>query len=48
MPGHRGESCNDDLRCKECEDMTEVTKETFEQEVVRSDIPVVVDFWGPM
>jgi thioredoxin 1 len=25
----------------------EVTTETFEQEVVQSDKPVVVDFWGP-
>jgi len=27
--------------------MLEVTKETFEEEVVRSEIPVVIDFWGP-
>jgi thioredoxin 1 len=25
----------------------EVTKETFDQEVIQSDKPVVVDFWGP-
>jgi thioredoxin 1 len=25
----------------------EVSKETFEEEVIRSDRPVVVDFWGP-
>ncbi len=27
--------------------MLEVTKETFEEEVVASGTPVVVDFWGP-
>lgn len=27
--------------------MQEVTKETFDQEVIQSDKPVVVDFWGP-
>jgi thioredoxin 1 len=27
--------------------MKEATKETFEEEVLRSEIPVVVDFWGP-
>ncbi len=27
--------------------MTEVDKETFETEVVGSQLPVVVDFWGP-
>jgi len=27
--------------------MTEVGKDTFEAEVVKSDRPVVVDFWGP-
>ena len=27
--------------------MQEVTKETFDQEVIGSDRPVVVDFWGP-
>lgn len=27
--------------------MKEVTKETFEEEVIRSGVPVVVDFWGP-
>ena len=27
--------------------MKEVTKETFEDDVIRSDTPVVVDFWGP-
>jgi thioredoxin 1 len=27
--------------------MKEVTDETFEQEVLRSDKPVVVDFWAP-
>lgn len=27
--------------------MKEVGKETFEDEVLRSDKPVVVDFWGP-
>jgi thioredoxin 1 len=25
----------------------EVTKETFEEDVVQADKPVVVDFWGP-
>ncbi len=27
--------------------MKEINKETFESEVILSDIPVVVDFWGP-
>jgi len=27
--------------------MKDVTDETFEQEVLRSDRPVVVDFWAP-
>lgn len=27
--------------------MKEVDKETFEAEVVGSEVPVVVDFWGP-
>ena len=27
--------------------MQEVGKDTFEQEVIQSDKPVVVDFWGP-
>jgi thioredoxin 1 len=27
--------------------MKEVDKETFEREVVNSELPVVVDFWGP-
>ena len=27
--------------------MTEVDKDTFETEVVGSELPVVVDFWGP-
>lgn len=27
--------------------MIEATDETFEQEVVNSDIPVIVDFWAP-
>lgn len=27
--------------------MKEVTKETFEEEIIGSEIPVVVDFWGP-
>lgn len=27
--------------------MVIVDKDTFEQEVVKSDIPVVVDIWGP-
>ena len=28
-------------------DVTELTDETFEREVIRSDRPVVVDFWAP-
>ncbi|WP_371363443.1 Thioredoxin [Sporomusa rhizae] len=27
--------------------LTELTKENFEQEVFQSDLPVLVDFWGP-
>jgi thioredoxin 1 len=27
--------------------MKEVMKETFQQEVIESDRPVVLDFWGP-
>jgi thioredoxin 1 len=27
--------------------MLEVTKDTFGEEVVRSEKPIVVDFWGP-
>jgi thioredoxin 1 len=27
--------------------MTDVTKETFNEEVLEADVPVVVDFWGP-
>jgi thioredoxin 1 len=27
--------------------MTDVTKETFNDEVLKTDLPVVVDFWGP-
>ena len=27
--------------------MIEVNKDTFESDVIRSDVPVVVDFWGP-
>jgi thioredoxin 1 len=27
--------------------MKEVSKDTFEEEIIRSDRPVVVDFWGP-
>jgi thioredoxin 1 len=27
--------------------MTDVTKETFNDEVLEADLPVVVDFWGP-
>ena len=27
--------------------MIEITNENFEQEVVRSSQPVVIDFWGP-
>jgi thioredoxin 1 len=27
--------------------MKEVDRETFEAEVTRSEIPVIVDFWGP-
>lgn len=25
----------------------EITSDTFEQEVVQSEVPVLVDFWGP-
>ncbi len=28
-------------------DVAELTDETFEREVIRSDRPVVVDFWAP-
>lgn len=28
-------------------DLTELTKENFDQEVLNSDLPVLVDFWGP-
>ncbi len=28
-------------------DLTELTKENFDQEVLSSDLPVLVDFWGP-
>lgn len=27
--------------------MTEVSRDTYEQEVIKSDLPVLVDFWGP-
>ncbi len=27
--------------------MLEVSKESYQEEVVESDLPVVVDFWGP-
>lgn len=27
--------------------LTELTKESFDQEVLKSDLPVLVDFWGP-
>lgn len=29
------------------EEMKEVTRETFEEEVIGSEKPVLVDFWGP-
>lgn len=28
-------------------DLLELTKDNFEQEVQHSDLPVLVDFWGP-
>jgi thioredoxin 1 len=27
--------------------MVEVSRDTYEQEVLKSDLPVLVDFWGP-
>jgi len=27
--------------------MKEITKETFNEEVLQTEMPVVVDFWGP-
>ena len=27
--------------------MLEITKDNFEQEVVKSDVPVLLDFWAP-
>lgn len=27
--------------------LTEITKENYEQEVVASELPVLLDFWGP-
>ncbi|MEW6668675.1 MAG: thioredoxin family protein [Thermodesulfobacteriota bacterium] len=27
--------------------MIEITKENFEEEVIKSHLPVVIDFWGP-
>lgn len=27
--------------------MKEASKDTFEEEIIRSDLPAVVDFWGP-
>jgi thioredoxin 1 len=27
--------------------MITVSKETFEDEIIKSDVPVVIDFWGP-
>lgn len=27
--------------------MKEITKETFDEEVVQAQVPVVIDFWGP-
>ena len=27
--------------------MTELSRDTYEQEVLKSDLPVLVDFWGP-
>lgn len=29
------------------ENLTAITKENYEQEVKQSDIPVLLDFWGP-
>lgn len=29
------------------EGIVEITKENFKQEVLNSDLPVLVDFWGP-